>query len=75
MIEVSEFDEIPFVKSMSKFNIFFLLIFLVSIARVAINIVIFQTSIRDASGLVFLRQESYAVMTELGSCLILFLYI
>lgn len=47
---------------------------MVSFARVTINMMIFGASLRKASGMTFMRYESYAVLTELGSCLILYIY-
>lgn len=46
----------------------------VSVARVIINIMIFGASVKEATGMTFMKFESYAVLTELGSCLILYLY-
>ena len=56
------------------FHIFFLIIMVLSIARVSINIMIFHYTMKDSHGLTFLQFESYAIMTELASCLILFIY-
>lgn len=47
---------------------------LVSVARVTINIMIFGASVKEENGMKFMTFESYAVLTELGSCLILYIY-
>ena len=57
------------------FHIFFLIIMVLSIARVSINIMIFNYTLKDTHlPSTFLHFESYAIMTELASCLILFIY-
>lgn len=74
VIELDEFKEIPFVNRMLSFHLFFLFIMIVSIARVTINMMIFKASVKDANGMLFLTYESYAIMTELATCLILYIY-
>lgn len=74
MIELDEFKEIPFVDRILWFHLFFLLVMIVSIARVSINIMIFRASVKDANGMLFLTYESYAIVTELATCLILYIY-
>ena len=59
---------------MRWFHFFFFVICLVSVARVSINIMIFTRTVKDAHGITFLTFESYAIMTELCSCLILHTY-
>lgn len=46
----------------------------VSVARVVINILIFGASMEKSDGMTFMKYESFAVLTELGSCLILYIY-
>ena len=46
----------------------------VSVARVIINMLIFGASMENANGMRFMKYESLAVVTELGSCMILYIY-
>ena len=59
---------------MAFFHCFFAVIMVVSITRVSINVMIFKASVKDATGLTFLTYESYAIITELASCLVLLFY-
>ena len=59
---------------MAWFHAFFFVIMVVSVARVIINFMIFKTSVKETDGFTFLVFESYAIFTELGSCLILLIY-
>ena len=74
MVQLDQFQQIPFVRQMLWFHIFFLNILILSIARVTINIMIFKNTVKDAHGMTFLKFESFAIITELCSCLILFTY-
>ena len=74
VVHLDEFQQIPFVNKMGWFHFFFFIIMIVSIARVSINIMIFSASVKDVQGTIFLKYESYAIFTELGSCLILWIY-
>jgi len=59
---------------MMQFHAFFLIISAVSIARVAINLIIFMVSVNDANQMKYLTYEIYAILTELGSCIVLLIY-
>jgi len=74
IIELDQFKQIPFVEQLYWFHLFFFLIMAVSVARVLINIMIFGASLKEATGMTFMKFESYAILTELGSCLILYIY-
>jgi hypothetical protein len=74
VINIESFKQIPFVNKLFEFHLFFFIILMVSISRVAINIMIFKASVKDAQGMTFLTYESYAILTELASCLILYIY-
>lgn len=74
VINMEHFQQIPFVSKLAWFHTFFLVILVISVSRVTINIMIFKASVKDAQGMTFLIYESYAILTELASCLLLFIY-
>ena len=59
---------------MAWFHAFFIVIMVVSVARVIVNFMIFKASVKETEGFTFLVFESFAIFTELGSCLILLIY-
>jgi len=74
VIELNQFQQIPFANQLSQFHIFFLFIFLVSLSRVTINILIFKADVKEAQRLTLLTFESCAIFTELASAFMLFVY-